>query len=66
MTIFLVVLMAHYVSNAMMLLFLYIEHHALYQHHLGVLREQSIASDHDQSHPGDIYHTNFTLGCPAS
>ena len=40
-----------------------IVHYALLQDHPGVLREQSIASD--QSHPGDIYHPDFTLGRPA-
>ena len=38
-------------------------HHALLQDHPGVLPEQGIASD--QSHPGDIYHPDFTLGHPA-
>ena len=39
-------------------------HHALLQdHHPGVLQEQGIASS-DQSHPGDIYHPDFSLGRP--
>jgi len=37
-------------------------HQALLQDHPGVLREQSIASDH--SRPGDIYHPDFALGRP--
>ena len=37
--------------------------HALLQDHRGVFREQGIASD--QSRPGDIYHPDFALGCPA-
>jgi len=40
-----------------------IVHHALLQGHPDVLSEQGIASD--QSHPGDIYHSDFTLDCPA-
>ena len=38
-------------------------HHALFQDHPGVLREQGISSD--QSRPGDIYHPDFHLGRPA-
>ena len=40
-----------------------IVHHALLQDHPGVLREQGISSD--QSHPDDIYHSDFHLGHPA-
>jgi len=36
----------------------------LLQDHVGVLREQ-VASTSDHSHPGDINHLNFCLGCPA-
>jgi len=43
--------------------FVNIVHHALLQDHPSVLQEQGIASD--QSHPEDIYHPDFTLGCPA-
>ena len=39
-------------------------HHALLQDHPGVLWEQGIASS-DHSHPGDIYHPDFSLGHPA-
>ena len=38
-------------------------HHALFQDHPGVLRQQAISSD--QSRPGDIYHPDFHLGRPA-
>ena len=41
-----------------------IVHHALLQDHPGVLRQQGIPS-FDHSHPGDIYHLDFHLGCPA-
>jgi len=34
-----------------------------FQDHSGVLREQGISSE--QSRPGDIYHPDFLLGCPA-
>jgi len=40
-----------------------IVHHTFLQNHLGVLREQGIASD--QSRPGDIYHPDYALGCLA-
>ena len=41
-----------------------IVHHSLLQDHAGVLREQDTSTGY-HSHPGDIYHPNFCLGCPA-